>query len=59
MDAYDIFKKLTKGLTFKHRVLGVKNNVSIEHNLIYCRRCRGKIASFELTAVTINNLSSL
>ncbi|KAI5635186.1 DEAD/DEAH box helicase domain-containing protein [Phthorimaea operculella] len=26
MDAYDIFKKLTKGLTFKHRVLGVKNN---------------------------------
>ncbi|CAB3227340.1 unnamed protein product [Arctia plantaginis] len=25
MDAYDIFKKLTKGLTFKHRVLGVKN----------------------------------
>lgn len=33
MDAYDIFKKLTKGLTFKHRVLGVKNNVSIELNL--------------------------
>ncbi|XP_041979361.1 probable ATP-dependent RNA helicase DDX52 isoform X2 [Aricia agestis] len=27
MDAYDIFKKLTKGLTFKHKVLGVKNNV--------------------------------
>ncbi|XP_026738608.1 probable ATP-dependent RNA helicase DDX52 [Trichoplusia ni] len=26
MDAYDIFKKLTKGLTFKHRVLGVNNN---------------------------------
>ncbi|XP_063624425.1 DEAD box protein 52 homolog [Cydia splendana] len=26
MDAYDIFKKLTKGLTFKQRVLGVKNN---------------------------------
>ncbi|XP_031766055.2 probable ATP-dependent RNA helicase DDX52 isoform X2 [Galleria mellonella] len=26
MDAYDIFKKLTKGLTFKHRVLGIKNN---------------------------------
>uniref|UniRef100_A0A2A4K0Y6 Probable ATP-dependent RNA helicase DDX52 n=1 Tax=Heliothis virescens TaxID=7102 RepID=A0A2A4K0Y6_HELVI len=26
MDAYDIFKKLTKGLTFKHKVLGVKNN---------------------------------
>ncbi|XP_045772479.1 probable ATP-dependent RNA helicase DDX52 [Maniola jurtina] len=25
MDAYDIFKKLTKGLKFKHRVLGVKN----------------------------------
>ncbi|XP_047533111.1 probable ATP-dependent RNA helicase DDX52 [Vanessa atalanta] len=25
MDAYDIFKKLTKGLTFKRRVLGVKN----------------------------------
>lgn len=32
MDAYDIFKKLTKGLTFKQRVLGVKNKVS-EHNL--------------------------
>ncbi|XP_061716683.1 DEAD box protein 52 homolog [Cydia pomonella] len=28
MDAYDIFKKLTKGLTFKQRVLGVKNNQS-------------------------------
>ncbi|XP_073955853.1 DExD-box helicase 52 [Choristoneura fumiferana] len=28
MDAYDIFKKLTKGLTFKQRVLGVKNNES-------------------------------
>ncbi|CAG9786979.1 unnamed protein product [Diatraea saccharalis] len=27
MDAYDIFKKLTKGLTFKRKVLGVKNNV--------------------------------
>ncbi|XP_053609891.1 probable ATP-dependent RNA helicase DDX52 [Plodia interpunctella] len=27
MDAYDIFKKLTKGLTFKHRVLGVKDTV--------------------------------
>lgn len=27
MDAYDIFKKLTKGLKFKHRVLGVKNQV--------------------------------
>ncbi|XP_026314030.1 probable ATP-dependent RNA helicase DDX52 [Hyposmocoma kahamanoa] len=26
MDAYDIFKKLTKGLTFKRKVLGVKNN---------------------------------
>ncbi|KAJ0176385.1 hypothetical protein K1T71_007564 [Dendrolimus kikuchii] len=26
MDAYDIFKKLTKGLTFKHKVLGIKNN---------------------------------
>ncbi|KAL0882810.1 hypothetical protein ABMA27_016355 [Loxostege sticticalis] len=26
MDAYDIFKKLTKGLTFKKRVLGVKSN---------------------------------
>ncbi|XP_063891973.1 DEAD box protein 52 homolog [Helicoverpa armigera] len=26
MDAYDIFKKLTKGLTFKYKVLGVKNN---------------------------------
>ncbi|XP_037294510.1 probable ATP-dependent RNA helicase DDX52 [Manduca sexta] len=26
MDAYDIFKKLTKGLTFKHKVLGVKND---------------------------------
>ncbi|XP_028035956.1 probable ATP-dependent RNA helicase DDX52 [Bombyx mandarina] len=26
MDAYDIFKKLTKGLTFKRPVLGVKNN---------------------------------
>ncbi|XP_052741621.1 probable ATP-dependent RNA helicase DDX52 isoform X2 [Bicyclus anynana] len=25
MDAYDIFKKLTKGLKFKHRVLGAKN----------------------------------
>lgn len=33
MDAYDIFKKLTKGLTFKNRVLGVKNNVSIVPNL--------------------------
>lgn len=28
MDAYDIFKKLTKGLTFKRRVLGVNNVVS-------------------------------
>lgn len=28
MDAYDIFKKLTKGLTFKNKVLGIKNNVS-------------------------------
>ncbi|XP_013145795.1 PREDICTED: probable ATP-dependent RNA helicase DDX52 [Papilio polytes] len=27
MDAYDIFKKLTKGLKFKNRVLGVKNEV--------------------------------
>ncbi|CAK1580665.1 unnamed protein product [Parnassius mnemosyne] len=26
MDAYDIFKKLTKGLKFKYRVLGVKND---------------------------------
>ncbi|CAH0715243.1 unnamed protein product, partial [Brenthis ino] len=26
MDAYDIFKKLTKGLTFKRRVLGANNN---------------------------------
>ncbi|RVE45762.1 hypothetical protein evm_009610 [Chilo suppressalis] len=26
MDAYDIFKKLTKGLTFKKKVLGLKNN---------------------------------
>ncbi|CAG4982634.1 unnamed protein product [Colias eurytheme] len=26
MDAYDIFKKLTKGLTFKRRVLGVNNH---------------------------------
>lgn len=34
MDAYDIFKKLTKGLTFKEKVLGVKNNVSTKHNLI-------------------------
>lgn len=33
MDAYDIFKKLTKGLSFKYRVLGVKNNVSIQNNL--------------------------
>lgn len=33
MDAYDIFKKLTKGLTFKHRVLGVKNNVSMKPDL--------------------------
>ncbi|XP_050351327.1 probable ATP-dependent RNA helicase DDX52 [Nymphalis io] len=30
MDAYDIFKKLTKGLTFNRRVLGVKN---AEHNI--------------------------
>ncbi|XP_045448163.1 probable ATP-dependent RNA helicase DDX52 [Melitaea cinxia] len=30
MDAYDIFKKLTKGLTFKRRVLGVNN---VEHNV--------------------------
>ncbi|XP_046966124.1 probable ATP-dependent RNA helicase DDX52 [Vanessa cardui] len=30
MDAYDIFKKLTKGLTFKRRVLGVKN---VEQNI--------------------------
>ncbi|XP_068633231.1 probable ATP-dependent RNA helicase DDX52 [Battus philenor] len=27
MDAYDIFKKLTKGMKFKYPVLGVKNNV--------------------------------
>ncbi|KPJ15464.1 putative ATP-dependent RNA helicase DDX52 [Papilio machaon] len=27
MDAYDIFKKLTKGLKFKHRVIGVKNDI--------------------------------
>ncbi|XP_072949640.1 probable ATP-dependent RNA helicase DDX52 [Epargyreus clarus] len=26
MDAYDIFKKLTKGLKFKDKVLGIKNN---------------------------------
>lgn len=30
MDAYDIFKKLTKGLTFKRRVLGVNN---VENNV--------------------------
>ncbi|XP_063536791.1 DEAD box protein 52 homolog [Cydia strobilella] len=30
MDAYDIFRKLTKGLTFKRRVLGVKNNQGVK-----------------------------
>lgn len=38
MDAYDIFKKLTKGLTFKRRVLGVNNVVSTifcNSNLVY------------------------
>ncbi|XP_075977600.1 DExD-box helicase 52 [Anticarsia gemmatalis] len=34
MDAYDIFKKLTKGLTFKHKVLGVKNNQTAEKPVI-------------------------
>lgn len=33
MDAYDIFKKLTKGLKFKYRVLGVKNEVTFQYNL--------------------------
>ncbi|CAH2095836.1 unnamed protein product [Euphydryas editha] len=33
MDAYDIFKKLTKGLTFKRRVLGVNNDNNVKSTL--------------------------
>ncbi|CAH2048905.1 unnamed protein product, partial [Iphiclides podalirius] len=34
MDAYDIFKKLTKGLKFKYRVLGVKNDALNTKNTV-------------------------
>ncbi|CAK1551370.1 unnamed protein product [Leptosia nina] len=53
MDAYDIFKKLTKGLTFKQRVLGAKNSkqnvkpVLVKETDVKIAKCEDKLEESE------------
>ncbi|KAF9423811.1 hypothetical protein HW555_000869 [Spodoptera exigua] len=55
MDAYDIFKKLTKGLTFKNKVLGVKNNGQVSKPAIKKEEIEIKEEKISDTEEELNN----